>query len=120
MLKFVTLLKRRPGMSIADFRDYYERHHARIGVKYLSGFAHRYMRRYIVPMPNPVTGVADEPDHDVVMEIWFPDRGAFDAAMERLGEPAIAAEIAADEDHLFDRAMHRHFFVDEYESPLRP
>lgn len=118
MLKFVTLLKRRPGMSRAEFIDYYERHHASIGVKYLRGHAHRYLRRYVQPMPNPVTGALDEPDHDVVMEIWFADRAAFDTAMARLAEPAVAAEIAADEERLFDRAKHRHFFVEEHESAL--
>lgn len=118
MLKFVTLLKRRPGMSREAFIDYYERHHARIGVKYLSGHALRYLRRYVRPMPNPVTGAHDEPEHDVVMEIWFADRAAFDATMARLAEPAVAAEIAEDEERLFDRSMHRHFFVEEHESAL--
>lgn len=118
MLKFVTLLKRRPGMSRADFIAYYESNHARIGVKYLTGHACRYVRRYVQPVPDPVTGVPDEPEHDVVMEIWFADRAAFDATMARLAEPAVAAEIAADEERLFDRSKHRHFFVEEHESPL--
>jgi len=119
MLKFVTLLKRRSGVSRDEFIDYYERHHAQIGVKYLSGHASRYVRRYVQPMPNPVTGILDEPEHDVVMEIWFPDRAAFEAAMARLTEPDVAAEIAEDEERLFDRSKHRHFFVEERESVLR-
>ncbi len=44
-------------MSRAEFIDYYERHHRRIGEKYLSGRALRYVRRYVQPMPNPITGV---------------------------------------------------------------
>ncbi|WP_380876258.1 hypothetical protein ACFB49_07960 [Sphingomonas sp. DBB INV C78] len=118
MLKFVTLLKRRPGMSRAEFIDYYERNHRRIGEKYLKGRALRYMRRYVQPMPNPITGEADEPDHDVIMEIWFADRATFDATMAYLATPTIAAEIAEDEERVFDRMMHRHFFVEEHESML--
>ena len=118
MLKFVALLKRRAGMSRADFIDYYERNHRLIGEKYLRGRALRYVRRYVQPMPNPITGVADEPEHDVIMEIWFADRAAFDAAMAHLAAPEIAAEIAEDEERVFDRSMHRHFFVEEHESLL--
>ena len=40
-------------MTVAEFRAYYETHHRVIGEKYLSGFASRYMRRFITPSPEP-------------------------------------------------------------------
>ena len=32
-------MKRRPGMSIPEFREYYETQHRLIGEKYLAGYA---------------------------------------------------------------------------------
>lgn len=118
MFKQITLLKRRPGMSMAEFMDYYERHHSRIGVKYLKGAAVRYVRRYLFPVTDPLSGEDNEPEHDVIMEIWFPDKAAYDATLARLTRPEVAAEIIADEERLFDRSKHRYFFVEERESAL--
>ena len=39
MIKVVTLLTRKPGMSREAFIEHYETHHRKIGEKYLSGFA---------------------------------------------------------------------------------
>ena len=36
MIKTIALLKRRPGMTVAEFREHYETHHRRIGEKYFS------------------------------------------------------------------------------------
>ena len=52
MFKTVGLLKRRPGMSVEDFRSYYESNHRVIGEKYLTGNAVRYVRRFLDPAPN--------------------------------------------------------------------
>jgi len=118
MVKMIVLLKRRPGMTMTEFIDYYETHHRLIGEKYLRGHAIRYVRRYLAPLPDPVSGVLQEPDHDVVMETWYPDQAACDAAMAAISEPAAAAEIAADELKLFDRPKLRAFTVREFESDI--
>ncbi len=49
MIKSIGLLKRRPGISVAEFRAYYETKHRVIGEKYLTGFASRYVRRFLEP-----------------------------------------------------------------------
>lgn len=118
VIKMIGLLKRRPGMSPEAFREYYESTHRRIGEKYLRGFAGRYMRRYLTPFPNPLTGALDEGEFDVVLEIWYPDRAAFDAANAQFAVADIAREIAEDEERLFDRGRMRFFFVDEAVSDL--
>ncbi len=118
MFKTITLLKRRPGLSMADFIDYYETHHRLIGEKYLRGRATRYVRRFLHPLPGPLTGETVEPEHDVVMEIWFADRESFEATIALLTRPDAAAEIAADEERLFDRSKNRMFTVEEHESDL--
>ena len=65
MIKVVTTLSRRAGMSTPDFRDYYESHHRLIGEKYLGGFAARYLRRYLDPLPG---GGGTPPIDELVLE----------------------------------------------------
>lgn len=114
MFTRITLLKRRPGMTIEEFRDYYETHHRLIGERVLAGFAQRYVRRYAVP----VSPGLEMPDFDVMTEITFPDRAAHDRCIAALSEPSVAAWVMADEDRLFDRAAMRVFTVEEAESVL--
>ena len=115
MIKTITMLKRKPGMSLEDFIVYYETHHRLIGEKVLKSYAIRYSRRYLQPRPDR-SGATAEPDHDVLTEVWFPDQDAADAAARAIAEHA--AEIAADEEKLFDRSKLRGFSVLEFESDM--
>lgn len=118
-IKLVTLLRRRDGMTLGEFKDYYESVHARIGEKYLAPHASRYFRRYLHPVPGPAASEDDpERSYDVVMEIWFPDQAAFDAAFRDLRTAEAQAEIVADELKLFDRNYIHGYIVDEHESCL--
>ena len=115
MIKLVTALHRREGMSTEAFRAYYENHHRLIGEKYLDGYASRYVRRYLTAAPGNDEA---EPICDVLLEIWFEDEAAYAACGERLTQPDVAAEIAADEEKLFDRSRKRSYLVTECESDL--
>jgi hypothetical protein len=119
MFKTVCLLKRRQGMSFEDFVAYYETYHRKIGEKVLPT-ARRYMRRYLRPVPNPLTGEVVELEYDVLTEIWFVTREAYEAAMVALAVPETAAEIAEDEERLFDRSRNRFCTIEEHESILAP
>jgi hypothetical protein len=110
----ITLLKRREGMSKADFMAYYESHHRKIGEKVLAGYATRYVRRFL----HPVDGVDTNEDADVVMEIDFPDQATADVCFAAMAKPAIADEIADDEAKLFDRSRIRTFTVEERASAV--
>src|SRR3546814_16208234 len=46
LLKLVALLKRRPGMTLDEFRDYYETTHSKFAEPLKGGLAVRYVRRY--------------------------------------------------------------------------
>ena len=110
----LTLLKRREGMSKADFIAYYEANHRRIGERVLAGYATRYVRRYLFPSDG-----ADQPcDADVVLEIDFPDAATRDAFFAAASDPALAVVIAEDEARLFDRSRIRMFSVEERASDL--
>lgn len=118
MFKTLTLLKRRPDLSMEEFVRRYETGHARLGERLLRGHATRYVRRYLYPVSNPETGVVEEAEHDVAMEIWYPDRATWEATVARLSSPEVMAEIVADEETLFDRARNRFFLLEEHESLL--
>lgn len=113
-ITLITLLKRRDGMSKADFIDYYEAQHRKIGERVLEGYATRYIRRFLHPLDGE-----DQPcDFDVVMEIDFPDQARMEAFFESAGQPDIAAMIAEDEEKLFDRTRIRVFTVEEHSSEI--
>jgi hypothetical protein len=118
MIKMVTLLKRKPGMSMDEFINYYETKHSKIGEKYLSPYAVRYVRRYFRPLPEAIIPTPMEQYYDVVMEIWFPDYSALSATFEVLMKPEVQKEIIEDESKLFDRTRIHVYLVEEYESKL--
>ncbi|HET8612246.1 MAG TPA: EthD domain-containing protein [Sphingomonas sp.] len=118
MFKTLTLLKRRPDLSMEEFVRRYETGHAKLGERLLKGSAVRYVRRYLHPVPTPETGVVEEGEHDVVMEIWYPDRATWEAVMKRFSAPEVMDEIVADEETLFDRSKSRFFLVEEHETAL--
>ena len=113
MIKIVGFFKRRPGMTVAEFREYYETRHRLLGEKYLAGYACHYQRRFLDAMPNRATGEAQAPEYDVIMEIWYPDQAAQNAAGAKMAVPEAAREIMEDEERLFDRPAMRFFVVDE-------
>ena len=117
MLKVVTLLTRKPGMSREAFIEHYETHHRKIGEKYLSGFAVKYQRRYLQSAGFRGQEGATLP-FDVLMEIWYPDQDTLDAALAVLSTDEAQAEIIADEERLFDRDLIRSYTVEEYESEM--
>ena len=117
MIKVVTLLTRKPGMSRQAFIEHYESHHRKIGEKYLSGFATKYQRRYLYSSGfREQEGAA--PPFDVLMEIWYPDQEALNGALAVLSTNEAQAEIAADEERLFDRELIHSYTVEEYESKM--
>ena len=119
MIKVVTLLTRKPGMSREAFIEHYETHHRKIGEKYLGGFAVKYQRRYL-QSAGFREQEGDAPPFDVLMEIWYPDQNALNGALAVLSTDEAQAEIAADEARLFDRDLIRSYSVEEYESAMPP
>lgn len=114
--KLILFLKRRPGMSVQEFRDYYETTHRLIGEKYSAGMT-RYVRRYLDPLPTG-TGETAELPFDVITELWFDSRKIFEAAQHIVTTGALSDEVIADEERLFDRPKQRVATVVEYESDL--
>lgn len=115
--KILLFMKRRPGMTVEAFRDYYETRHAPLAEKYSQGVS-RYIRRYIDPQPHPETGTfTDGPD--VITELWFDDEKIYRATLGYITTSLMPDEIVADERNLFDRASFRIATVVERESAPR-
>lgn len=101
--KILLPMKRRPGMTTAAFRDYYENHHVPLALKYARGLL-RYVRRYLECHPHPETGTPKEPPFDVMTELWFDDEAMFRATLAYLTTTPLPEEIVDDEMQLFDRS----------------
>lgn len=115
--KVLIFLKRRPGMSIESFRNYYEDVHAKLCTKYAVG-ARRYLRRYVEPLRQPLTGANDEMDFDVITELWFDERAIFDTVLKYAARGTLPPDVLADEERLFDRTKSRFSTVIEMETDL--
>ncbi len=117
MIKQVCLLKRRPGMTMDEFINYYENIHSKIAVDALK-LARRYVRRYVRPEKNPITGEVVELDFDVVMELWWDSREDFEITMKKFGEGDLYKIVHEDEEKIFSTHENRVFTVEEYDSDL--
>lgn len=114
--KILLLMKRRPGMSVEAFRDYYENHHVPLALKYPSAMK-RYFRRYLVPQPHAESGTCEELPYDVISELWFDDEEAWQGTVSYLTTTVMSDEVVNDEMNLFDRPTMRIATVVECETP---
>lgn len=115
MIKAVALLARKPGISHAEFVDYYENHHSKL-IRRLLPQIDEYRRNYLdwdsaVGAPD-----AAAPDFDVITEFTFASREAYDAMLATDALPEVRAAIAADEENFLDRSRSRMYLVDARES----
>src|SRR5690554_3959140 len=113
MIKLIALLKRRHGMTIEEFRDYYASTHSKFADALKGGKAERYVRRYFKPIPHAMLSEEDESEFDAMNEMWFKDEEQFRNAMEIFSEPSIGKAIKDDEYNLFDVPKIRHYLVEE-------
>jgi hypothetical protein len=119
MLKVMLFMKRKPGLTLEEFIEHYERVHVPLALQHARNLVH-YERHYLrpgrfVPFGDEVV----EPDYDVVTELWYDDEAAFDAQQELLRRhPGVLADIVADEEQLFDRTKSRFAVVEAHASDL--
>ena len=94
MVKVVTFLKRKAGMSVEDFQRYWRTRHPQVVVR-LPG-----VRRYVQSHTLASAYRKGEPVYDGIAEVWAEDTDAL-RAMTRSPENA---KVQADEAHFIDRA----------------
>ena len=107
-LKILWLLKRRPDITPAQFREHYERSHAAIARKYVGHLLLGYTRNY---QTEAWGGTATDPggfsrrsfDYDCITELEVADEAAYEEMGRIFGSPAAAAELIEDEHKFLDR-----------------
>jgi uncharacterized protein (TIGR02118 family) len=115
MIKSMTLIKRKPGLSREEFIKYYEEVHVPLSLKHFPTFR-RYVRNYVV-----VPFGTEEPDFDCIMEVWFDDVEGAQAVSDALGgysalggyETEVGRIFREDEEKFMDRGSRIAFLVDE-------
>jgi hypothetical protein len=112
MVRLVALLKRRAGMSMEEFIEYYETQHLVLALPFIRDHAIEHCRRYLIPMPNPIGGSRVESPYDVITEVAFPDESRLAQAIRSLSSPEVSQLIAGDEKKLFNRRQCHAFRVD--------
>jgi uncharacterized protein (TIGR02118 family) len=117
MLKLVLLLRRKPGLSRAAFRDYYENHHVPLALKHSGAYIRSYRRNYRVMefarKGEELEPVGGDGTLDCITEVCFEDQAALDAMFKALAEPRVKSEIAEDEARFLDRDSMRAFICEE-------
>ena len=108
---------RKNGMSVKDFREYYESTHAPLGASKIPNLK-RYVRHFISSYGNDIYAADEEPPYDVLTELWFDDEEDFNKGMAYLSEPETAAIIGADEEKLFDKSSIRFTIMEDFETDL--
>ena len=108
MFKLIIMAKRRPGMGMDEFRDYYEKRHA-VLVHEITPMMRRYRRNYLTPLASALAAGEDAP-FDCVTEAWFDSEEDFQRSLHSLvADTGKTAALARDEENLFDRATIRIF-----------
>lgn len=124
MFKQICFFKKHPEMSSEAFLDYYENQHSQLSKKMGRSpsipNAVRYVRRYLVPEKNPVTGEVHDPGYDCIMEIWWNSREDFENSQRVIADPDRLPAIMADEAVLFASHANPVCSVVEYDSPMGP
>ena len=124
MLKQICFFRKRPDMTMEEFMDYYENQHSQLakktGAKPAIPNAVRYVRRYLVPEKNPVTGEVLDPGYDCIMEIWWNSREDFENSQRIISDPERLPLTKADEKNLFASHSNPVCTCVEYDSPMGP
>ena len=124
MLKQICFFKKRDDMTMEEFMDYYENQHSQLakkmGAKPAIPNAVRYVRRYLVPEKNPVTGEIHDPGYDCIMEIWWNSREDFENSQRIISDPARLPMTKADEARLSASHANPVCTCIEYDSPMGP
>ena len=111
MFRVFGFLTKKNGLSMREFIDYYESKHVPL-ICSLAPVPTIYKRRYMVG--ERLTADGGEVDFDVMTELVFADRSAFDAWMAELAKPGIGSRIVEDEEKFLNRARTRAYIIEEH------
>jgi hypothetical protein len=124
MFKQICFFRKRSDMTLEEFMEYYENQHSqlsrRMGRSPSIPNAQRYVRRYLKPEKNPVTGEVHDPGYDCIMEIWWNSREDFENSQKIIASADRLPAIREDEAKLFASHANPVCSVVEFDSPMGP
>lgn len=127
MLKFLVMMKRKPGMSLEAYREHYENSHAQLAVHFFGHLWTDYQRHYIGVSSaftdgeegnNLATSFDAGCPYDSVATIVVRDQAAMDEMNRILALPETRRILAEDEERFVDRPNCRMMMVDVTASPV--
>ena len=104
MLKSITLIKRKSGISREEFVKHYEEVHVPLALKHFS--FKKYVRNHIIP-----SGV-EEPEFDCITEIWFDNMAEYRAGIS-FWQSETGHALRQDEHAFMDRSKTIYYLVEE-------
>ncbi len=121
MIKMVCMFNRKPGLTMAEFRYYYENNHVPLVTGLLSNWCD-YRRNYRIedsgyeaPHGDPTR--TNDAVFDVMTEITYESEAKYQATMAALADPEVGKRVAEDEAKFMDRPSMRVHLVEECQSP---
>jgi len=112
VVKIMFLLKRKPGLSRAEFREHYEEVYVPLALS-LYPTIRKHVRNYIIP--DDIHTDPAEPDLDCVVEVWFDDMEGYQSMIDAGAGDAGQADIHCQRVFL-DVIRPTYSFVEEVES----
>ena len=103
MINAVTLLKRRPDLSVAEFQSYWRRQHAALIARLPA------IQGYVQSHPLDEEYGGQEPPYDGVAELWARDSQVF----REIAASSAYAAVQADEERFLDRTAIALVLTDE-------
>jgi len=115
MIKMVTLIPRKRGMSREEFIDYYENHHVPLALalfpqikKCVRNYPSTGNFHYVGSVASPTVPI------DAVTEHWFADQASYDEMMTKFAsDPEKFRRLSEDEDKFCDKERMIMFMVEE-------
>jgi len=120
MLKMITMISRKKGMSKEAFRDHYENVHVPLSHALFPEVV-RSVRNYPTTDNFHYVGAAQHPavPCDVVTEHFFPDRETYEQMMANFAEDPKKFRLLSDDEAKFcDKERMIMFLVDHQTSPV--
>ena len=105
MIKAISFLCRKPGLSRVEFIEHYEEVHAPLAMKHFP--FKKYVRNYVLGKPN-----TSGPEFDCITEVWFETMEDCEAAAAFSASDDYKV-ISDDEEKFMDSSKIVAFLVDE-------
>ena len=109
MIELTVLIRRKPGLTKAEFQQYYEQNHAPLATRIFSATFREYRRSYVmrsIGVSTATGGIYESEDgpYDAVTRFTFDDQSAVDEFLRIGSDPAISSIIREDESKFIDQS----------------